>query len=57
MDHVTKGMFVWRDFRGMEILGEKSGEKEVLIHVWLEREDEKNVVGLGCFPLELKLKK
>ena len=33
----------------MENLGEKSGEKEVLIGVWLGEGVEKNVVGLGVF--------
>ena len=36
----------------MEILGEKSGEKEVLMGVWLGRENEKNVVGSEYFFLE-----
>ena len=33
----------------MENLGQKSGEKEVLIGVWLGEGVEKNVVGLGVF--------
>ena len=38
-------MFVWRDFRE----NEKGGENEVLVSVWLEGREEKNVVRPGCF--------